>query len=251
MTRRSRALGLLAGWSFVLFGTACTHSLRIVDAEETHSPSRLERSVRIAVRSGVNSGEYDERLLVDFVYDALIRHSSVERVALAGYAPPDFEPDLLVTLTPRTEYDGSGLNFLITFPGFIVFTHAWNGFNYEADVETDVIVATPDGRELGRTLVPANYDLRHSSFFRGAMTSSGWYTPFWGAINIVIGGFMVRYDDDATEPFLDEVRDRYGRMVADQVILIARDHIAASLPPPVAPEVIRVEPVVEDDSGGI
>lgn len=232
-TRAERFAGLIVGWALVVASAACTHDMRIVEADERFAPGRLNRSVRVAIEAA--AAEHDERMLVDFVQDALTRHSSVERVAVNGQAPPDFLPDFVVRVQPVTEYDASGLNYLITFPGFIVFTHAWNGFHYSADIDTAVVVTTPAGDELGRAQIPSSYALRHTSFTRGAVTSSGWYTPFSGGINLIIGFFMINYDEKATDPFLEDVRDRYGRMVADEVIRIASPHIVPAPPTPPAP----------------
>ena len=245
-SRSNRFVALVAGWSFVVASAACTHDMRIVEAQERFAPGRLDRSVRVSIEG--TGGEHDERMLVDFVQDALARHSSVERVAVHGQAPPDFQPDFVVTVRPATEYDASGVNYLITFPGFILFTHAWNGFHYSAEIDTAVVVALPDGTQLGETRIPARYDLRHTSFTRGAVTSSGWYTPFWGGINLIIGFFMLNYDQKATDPFLEDVRERYGRMVADEIVGIARPHIRAV--PPAPPFDVSVEALPEDEDLG-
>jgi hypothetical protein len=213
--------------------SACTHSMTIVNRREYEGISSVsaQKSLRFAVETDVTAE--DTKDLVEAVKEALAASSSVERVAFANEAPPDFKPDYIVRIRPATEYAGSGWNYAITFPGFLIFTHAWNGFVYGADVDTDIEIRTLGiDRAFASQTVQTHWNLRHCDFERGAWTSSGWYTPFYGGINLIIGFFMIRYDQDATPAFVTEVHKPYGRYVAAKVLELTAKIPAVSAPPP-------------------
>jgi hypothetical protein len=217
------------GLSAVLLTTAalggCTHSMQVKNLHAYSKSASAPKSLKLALDT--TSGKADESELAAFVQESLQKHSAVERVVV-GPGPQDFHPDLVVSVAPHTSYEGSGWNYIVSFPGFLLFTHAWNGFVYKANVVTDVSVRTPGGAPpLTRTL-QAQYDLRHCDFGRGAWTSSGWYMPGWGATNLVVGAFMIPYDDDATPDFLKEVRDAYGQYVANSIVELAAQQLEAT-----------------------
>lgn len=228
---------LMAGL-FVVVGalalTACTHHMTIVNQKQYEDTAGVwaERSLTFAVETDA-TGE-DAKALVEAVKEGLGTHSSVARVAFAKEAPRDFTPDYIVRVRPETSYEGSGWNYPITFPGFLIFTHAWNGFVYGADVTTQIEIRTPGVEQAVATqTLQTNWNLRHCDFERGAWTSSGWYTPFYGGLNLIIGFFMIPYDEDATPDFLAEVNRPYGRFVAAKVIeLVGKAPATVAAPPP-------------------
>ena len=69
-----------------------------------------------------------------------------------------------------------------------------------ADVSTQLAVRHATSDTLTTREIETKYDLRHTAFLRGALVSSGWYTPLCGALNLIMGFYMLRYDDNATEP---------------------------------------------------
>jgi hypothetical protein len=71
--------------------------------------------------------------------------------------------------------------------------------------------------------IDTRYEMRHCNFKRGALTSSGWYTPGWGGLNAVIGYFMVRYDKASTPEFRKEVRSAYGSYIANSIVEIVNN----------------------------
>src|SRR5262249_24073062 len=156
----------------------------------------------------------------ELVHQALVTHPAVKTVVVASEPPPDFVPDVTVGVWPRPEYHGSWWNYPITFPGFVLFTHAWNGYVYSADLVTEVNVSA-NGHPVTTNDIATHYDMRHCSFARGAITSSGWYTPGWGGLNAIIGFFMVPYSNAATPAFRDAVGTAYGNYVANSIVEIA------------------------------
>jgi hypothetical protein len=211
----------LSAFSILVLALAsCTHSMKIKNLDAyTFVAAPAGKGLVISLQNGAIGS--DEHELFSFVRESLAVHPAVERVVVLER---DTEPEpssVVARLAPATKYDGSGWNYLITFPGFLLFTHAWNGFLYEADVTTDVEVRLPNGGEVVRRSIETKYDLRFCDFDRGAATSSGWYTPGYGGINLLIGFAMMNYDEDATPEFLEAVRTAYGRFIANQIVEMA------------------------------
>ena len=219
----------------VLGSFGCTHTMEVRNLGEFQRQASSDRSYTFAIE-GVGS-DRDQTEFVDAVREGLAEHPSVERVAYARdwqtWTPEgsDEGPDFTIRIAPSTSYEGSGVNYLVTFPGFLVFAHAWNGFKYSALVSTTVTVEGANGRRSEKS-VSADYDIRHCDFERGAWTSSGWWTPGWGGLNVIIGFFMIKYDVDATEEFVEAVRPSYGRYVANEAIAMVAAQEPAFQPGP-------------------
>jgi hypothetical protein len=193
----------------------------------------------------------DAEGLVETVKDGLAASRSVHRVWFAKEVPPGVEPDFVVVVRPVTDYEGSGWNYPITFPGFLVFTHAWNGYHYKANVTTEISLRGPGAQEaISSETIETHYDLRHCDFERGALNSSGWYTPFYGAFNIFIGFWMLRYDDDATPDFVREAKQPYGSFIAARVIDMAAKAEPAPSLAPASTEPVPVEPSAAPPEAG-
>jgi hypothetical protein len=209
--------------------SGCTHTMSIRNADEYVQTSSSERPLTLVVETDVTA--LDAETLVAAVKDGLAASPSVHRVWSAKEVPLESHPDFVVRVRPTTSYEGSGWNYPITFPGFLVFAHAWNGYVYKANVTTELELRTPGVEEpLSSQTIDTRWNLRHCDFERGALNSSGWYTPFYGALNLFIGFWMIRYDDDATLEFVREAKQPYGRFVAAKVI-----EMAAKVPPQAPP----------------
>jgi hypothetical protein len=178
----------------------------------------------VALQDGASGP--DEEQYFTFVHEALATRPDVAQVILVHQdEAAAVTPDVVVKVQPSAKYDGSGWNYFITFPGFLLFTHAWNGYVYSADIDTEVAVAKP-GAAMTTSSIHTFYNMRHCDFTRGAVASSGWYTPFWGGLNLIFGFFMVPYDTDATPEFQQAVRTAYGQYIANSIIEMANTSLA-------------------------
>lgn len=217
----------------LLFATSgCVHTMQVRNLDEfrlgAHSGSR--HSLRLTAPDSGPSQPYGE-----MIRDALAKHASVADVMRNGDPQYDRKPDVDVRADIVVKYSGSGANFPITFPGFLVFAHAWNGFIYKADIQTNLsVTSTADGQVRTRAL-KTKYDMRHCDFGRGFWASSGWFLPGWGATSLIAGAFMVSYDKDATPEFCAAVHDAYGSYVANNIAEMMTELEATSRPVAAAP----------------
>jgi len=209
--------------------TSCTHAMHVKNLDQYSKTASAPRKLIIAIED--RSANPDEHEYFAFVQEALATHPDVRQVALTRWnEPAEVTPDVIVKVHPEPHYDGSGWNYLITFPGFLVFTHAWNGFVYHADIVTGIEVSLPESQAHSTQDVRTTYDMRHCDFARGALTSSAWYTPGWGGLNLIFGFFMIKYDTDATPEFHKEVRSAYGQYIANSIVEMASGALANPTP---------------------
>jgi len=201
---------------------ACTHGMHVKNLNAYAKSATAPQPLTIVLEDRSSDGE--EREYFTYVHEALAVHPSVRAVHVSPRVPEDVVPDLVVGVRPHADYHGSWWNYFITFPGFLLFTHAWNGFVYRADLVTEVEVREPSRQPAQVSSIETSYNLRHCDFERGAWTSSGWYTPGYGGLNLLIGFFMVPYDEDSTSEFSKEVRTAYGRYIANSIVELANGH---------------------------
>ena len=91
--------------------------------------------------------------------------------------------DYIVKLTTSSEYKGSGWNFLINWPGFLLWTPAWHGYDYRAIFGFDVdITDTKTNKEFPRLSVPVDLDIRHADMNR-TWTEVSWFE--WSLIAFI------------------------------------------------------------------
>jgi hypothetical protein len=209
-----------------LAASGCVHQMKVKNLAEyqltAHTAKR--HAVRFTGPTAIEEAPYRE-----MIRSGLEKHPSIQDVAVASEPQYDIKPDVDVQADVKVKYRGSGANFPITFPGFLLFAHAWNGYVYKADIVTTLTVTPASGAPLTRTL-ETTYDMRHCDFGRGFWSSSGWYMPGWGATSLIAGMFMIRYDTDATPEFSQAVHEAYGSYIANNVAAM----IAESEPQPVA-----------------
>jgi hypothetical protein len=123
--------------------------------------------------------------------------------------------DIIVNISPSIDYSGSVWNFFINWPGFLIFTPAWNGYIYHADM--DFRIALSDGRTnkpIDNFIVPIKYNIRHAAINR-TWTEIGWLEV--SAIPFVAGFFFIQYDDNVTELLFQKVKGDVGNYVAEKI----------------------------------
>jgi len=203
---------------------ACSYPLKIKNTQEfvvTPKFSPTETRLNIGVSSF--TGTPDEQFFYNIVLEKLSTKPFVGKMEApykfrnSNDSDEKFKPDFAISIEPHVDYNGSGWNYLITFPGFLIFTHAWNGFAYEADITTKINIINVKTNETRSFDIKTVYNFRHCDFGRGFWASSGWFLPGLGATSLIAGFFMIQYDDDATDEFQTHVKDNYGNYVVEKI----------------------------------
>src|SRR5262245_40033277 len=144
----------------------CTHTMEVKNLSQYSLQATAPRSLTFSVQTA--QGDDTARSLTEALREGLASQSSVSRVTMVSETPPDFTPDYVVAMRATTAFDGSGWNYLVSFPGFLIFTHAWNGYVYSAHTTTQLDLSRPGSPEtIASRTVEADWDFRHCDFGRG------------------------------------------------------------------------------------
>lgn len=216
MMLRGRAVLLgLVGLGVVVGG--CSHDLRITNADDYFSPPvpPLRQALTIGVVSPSATHPQNGRY-IEAIVAALRSSGSFDKV-LYPYDPSN-HGDLvtaIVEVTVEPKYAGRGSNFLVNWPGFLIFAPAIWGYGYQAEIKTFVNVSrTSDG---GAQTIQADPTYR----FRQAEIDRTWTEIGWLEVGIIplFGGIaFMQYDPDVTPRFITEVSSNYGAFIAKKIV---------------------------------
>lgn len=216
------ALLLLAG---------CAHRLEVKNLRnyQTYNMSALEQPLAIGIVPAPMNKE--ERRLVNGIGYALKKYSPN---SILPYAPGSQQKvDVVADISIKSRYYGSGMNFLINFPGFLVWAPAWNGYIYNASYTMDIrLTRADDGALITSWPMTIDLDLRHAEIDR-TWTEISWFEV--GAIAFIGGVAFIQYDDDVTPLLIDEVTMPLGNYIAEEIIQRLNNHWPKPVPPAVTP----------------
>jgi hypothetical protein len=238
----------------LVLGSGCAHTLevkniRTYEKVETHP---LQQPLTIGVMGSTD--DVGSHQLMKGVEASLGRYSTT--VVLPSASQNSKKADVVANIKIQSEYKGSGWNFLINWPGFLIFTPAWNGYVYKANYNVDVTLTKGiDGNKLVGWSLPINLDLRQAEFDR-TWTEIGWLEV--GIIPLIGGIVFIGYDTDVTPILGEKIQNPIGDYIAQDIVnhingcsnLVVHVPLAAprvvSPPvavPPVAPPAVAAPPV--------
>ena len=197
---------------------ACSHPLRITNEKNfTASDITLSKPTKIGFLSTQDK-------LLNSVIEEIDFSPTITMVKKNYQINKDIvsrnDVDYVCELSQNMKFSASGQNFIITFPGFIVFTHAWLGYKYTIEIDTQSKVLETSGNTLSEANIITPYEIRHTSFARGAASSLiGWCTPGLGILDIIPGAiFASSYDKRATSDFIEKAKPSYKAFVSSKVL---------------------------------
>lgn len=222
--KRLLTAGLL---TVALAASGCSHAMRITNLHEYQpAPTAPLEPPRIAGVTSTNLGDPATRGFVDAVAEALRRDASFDRVLYPYDGRRDADLVLEISVTPQ--YSGRGSNFLVNWPGFLIFAPAIWGYGYEAAIETRVSIRTPAGATQ-EIAIPTRYTFRQAEIDR-TWTELGWFEL--GIIPLIGGAVFTQYDPDLTPEFVTKVAPSYGAYVAQRIREALASPQAAVAPTP-------------------
>ncbi len=138
--------------------TGCSHALQITNLNDYYSePARpLKEPVKIGVTSSGDTSPQAGRY-VAAVVEAIKKNSSVAQVVYPyKQAEQKDAVDAVADISVNPKYSGRGSNFLVNFPGFLIFAPAIWGYGYNADINTVVNVTRLKDNSATNFLFPVN-----------------------------------------------------------------------------------------------
>lgn len=124
--------------------------------------------------------------------------------------------DVLANINVSPNYEGSGWNFLINFPGFLIFTPAWNGYVYKVNYKVDIaLTRASDNSRIDSFQIPVNLDVRQAAIDR-TWTEISWFEV--GAIAFLSGIYFTQYDSDVSPLVAEHIQAPVGDYIAQEII---------------------------------
>lgn len=192
----------------------CSYPLAIhnLDSYYAYGVSSLDKPLKIGIATDAN--EPETRRLLDGVASALGGCNA--QVTMPYQANSQKEVDLVANIDIQTEHKGSGWNFLINWPGFLIFTPAWHGYMYEVKYKINCTLKKASTREIIDTFtIPIALDIRHAS------TNRTWTEISWLEVSVIafVGGFVfINYDESVTPLVSDKVENPLGKYIAQEIV---------------------------------
>lgn len=233
------AFGIIFILSLIISG--CYHPLEITNIDEYYAAPVLPLKERQAVGvASLDSVDPMKGRYVSAIIDALERSGSFDRVIYPyNEAVHKDITQTVMSIGVEPKYSGSGRNFLINFPGFLIFAPAIWGYEYHADIDTKVKISRRSTGAPRDIVVTTNYVFRQAEIDR-TWTEVGWLE--WGIIPLIGGFAFMEYDPDVTREFIAKVSPSYGAFVANKILQTLYEESAA------APSSIQQPPVSEFSS---
>lgn len=201
---------LLAAMSIT---SSCAHSLTVknLDSYKTFTANSLKQPLSLGI---VPVGKVDQKLLNGIAGQL----GAFQAKVIMPYTASARQADVVAVITVDSKYDGSGWNFLISFPGFLIFAPVWNGYVYEVTHAITVQLKRGlDNEHIDKFTLPVVLDIRHSDIDRTWVMAVDWLLTY-GVVSIVGGIIYVNYDDDVTPLLADRVSIPIGTYVAQEIV---------------------------------
>lgn len=212
-------------WSFRTAGPAltamagiilggCSHALEIKNLSSYRATDLNPLSKRISI--GIVSSDEDPQMrhLVKCVGSELQKYTS--EVVLPYNPGSAKKVDVLAFVRVTPEYRGSGANFFVNFPGFLIFAPAWHGYNYKVKYDVNVgLMAYEKNEKFDGFSIPIELNVRHASIDR-TWTEISWLEV--GVIALIGGIYCVNYDPDITPLVAEKAGTVLGENIAGEIV---------------------------------
>lgn len=202
--------------TIMAISSGCAHPLVIKNIDSYRVSDRTSMTTPKSIGVVSASSSFDDQILINGVSDSLRRYSS--NVVSPYIKGGDRKVDIIANIDLQSQYDGSGINFLISWPGFILWTPAWNGYIY--NIKHSFSVRIEDGSTLSQLdsfNVPIDLDIRHAAMNRTWLAESGWWLFY--TIPSFVGGILhTEYDRQVTPLAAKEAAMPIGNFVAQEII---------------------------------
>jgi hypothetical protein len=192
--------------------TGCQHGLTVKNLD-SYRQAGVVSDKPISVGLIVNAPGPSDRLGDGIAVG--LRNCATE--VIYPYAPSGFRKvDVHATVGIAPSYKGSGANFWINFPGFLVFAPAWNGYVYKVEYDVDVTLArASDGVRIETFSLPIKLNIRHADYNR-TWTEVSWLEV--GVIALVGGVTFIQYDDNVSPLVADATKTTLGAYIAQEIV---------------------------------
>lgn len=210
---RTICVFLLLGASLAII-PGCTHELNVKNIE-TYSQvmfKPLSKPLKLGIITDTKGLE--GKHLMTNISDTLMEYA-VQPVMLQS-DDSKIDVDAIAKIVIKSSHDGSGYNFWINWPGFLIFAPSWNGYIYEVIYRVNVQLVNPATKNvIDEFTLPITLDIRHADINRT------WTEASWLEVSLIafVGGLVfMSYDDTVTPLLIEKHGQTIGRYVAKNII---------------------------------
>lgn len=212
--RSVRCVLMLTG--ILALASGCSHPLVVKNIDAYRVSGTMAQATKKSIGVVPSSANYNDQVILNGVSDSLRRYAST---VVTPYAKGgDNKVDIVANIDLRSQYDGSGINFLIDWPGFLIWTPAWNGYVYS--IKHNFSIRLEDGKSdttLDTFNIPVDLNIRHAAMNRTWLAESGWWL-LWSAPALIGGIMHTEYDPNVTPLEAREVAAPLGDFVAQEIV---------------------------------
>lgn len=200
----------------VVLLSGCAHSLVVknLDSYRGFGVTQLDRPMGIGIVTDAENP--DERRLLDGIAFALGQYSAQ---VVMPYFPNSNKPiDVVAHMEIETAHNGSGWNYLVTFPGFLILAPAWNGYIYEVKYTINCTLTKGTGSEtIDQFKIPIALDIRHAGINR-TWTGGCDVLATLGAASLIGGFVFISYDNSVTPLVNEKIERPIGKYIAQEIV---------------------------------
>jgi len=237
---KERLVKIAVVLGILVLAAGCTHSLEVTNLDTYVNTQMVSLKKPLTVGIVSTADHTDTFRLVKGIASGLGKYSASVVLPYAG--TDNRKADVIANIGITSDYSGSGWNFPINFPGFLIFFPAIHGYVYEANFNIQIgLIKGTDNSKIDQWAIPVNLEIRHASMNR-TWTEVGWLE--WGVIPLIGGFVFIGYDDGVTPLLVEKIETPIGDYVAQQIVQrINSAAPIASAPPqalPARPEAAQI-----------
>ena len=198
----------------LMLALGCAHQLVVtnLDSYRGFGVASFDKPLKIGIVT--DATEPEQRRLLDGVANALGSYSA--QVVMPYQVNSQKKVDVVAHIDIQSEHSGSGWNFLINWPGFLVWAPAWHGYIYEVKYTINCTLAKGGSNDrIDQFKIPIALDIRHAAFNR-TWTEVSWLEV--SAIAFVGGLVFISYDENVTPLLSDKTESPLGKYIAQEIV---------------------------------
>lgn len=200
---------------FFLCVLGCKHDLEIKNLDDYAAPKYGESANRdLVLQINGLSREKPAELLCAEIGKSLSENFGYEVVG-RGVSARD-KSDVSVSIDVKAVGDASWTNFLISWPGCIIFLPPWIGYSYDATFAIKCsMVASVTGAEIGTFTQMVNLHMRFAD--EGSTIGPNLWLVLYTVPGLVNAFSVTSFDNDIWDRLSDKGYATIGELVAVQV----------------------------------
>jgi hypothetical protein len=197
----------------IVFLSGCSHPLTVKNLRSYQTQMPVPLDQRLVIGIVPQSGDCDSERILRTLPAALSSNADVIMPYQRGSSR---KVDVIADISIQPDYRGSGWNFLINWPGFLIFTPAWNGYVYKVNYKVDVaLTKAEENQPISSFDIPINLNVRHAAMNRT------WTEISWLEVSIIafVGGLVfIDFDDQVSALTAEKVKDVLAEYISAEIL---------------------------------